>query len=95
MKTPMAMLRNLETYATFKFQNFYEESINLRLFPFSLHDRARAWLDSNTPGSITSRESLLSKFYNKFFLMSKVNEKFSESWERFKDLFDKMPSTWI
>ena len=34
---------------TFKFQNFSEESVHLRLFPFSLHDRARAWLDSNTP----------------------------------------------
>jgi hypothetical protein len=46
-------------------------------------------------GSITSWESLLSKFYNKFFQMSKVNEytkeissfiqeegeKFFESWE--------------
>jgi hypothetical protein len=60
--------------ATFKFQNFSEESVHLSLFLFSLHDRARAWLDSNTPGSITSWESLLSKFYNKFFLVSKVNE---------------------
>jgi hypothetical protein len=40
--------------ATFKFQNFSEEFVHLRLFPFSLHDRARTWLDSNTPGSITS-----------------------------------------
>jgi hypothetical protein len=60
--------------ATFKFQNFFEESVHLRLFPFFLHDRARAWLDSNMPESITSWESLLSKFYNKFFLMLKVNE---------------------
>jgi hypothetical protein len=91
--------------ATFKFQNFSEESVHLRLFPFSLHDRAKAWLDSNTPGSITSWESLLSKFYNKFFPMLRVNEyrkeissftqeedeKFSESWERFKDLLIKCP----
>ena len=47
----------------------------------------------------------MSKFYNKFFPMSKVNEyrkeissftqeedeKFSESWERFKDLLIKCP----
>jgi len=39
--------------ATSKFQNFSEESVYLRLFPFSLHDRAKAWLDSNMPGSIT------------------------------------------
>jgi hypothetical protein len=89
--------------ATFKFQNFSEESIHLRLFPFSLQDRAREWLDSNKPESITSWESLLSKFYNKFFTMSKVNEyikkissftqeedeKFSKSWECFKELLIK------
>jgi hypothetical protein len=40
--------------ATTKFQNFSEESVHLRLFPFSLHDRATKWLDSNTSGSITS-----------------------------------------
>jgi hypothetical protein len=63
-------------------------------------------LDSNTPGSIASWERLLSKFYNKFFPMPKVNEaqkeissftqeedeKFSECWERFKDLLIKCPS---
>jgi len=58
--------------ATFKFQNFSEESVHLRLFPFSLHDRAKAWLDSNM--YITSWENLLNKFYIKFFPMSKVNE---------------------
>jgi hypothetical protein len=80
--------------ATTKFQNFSEEFVHLRLFPFSFHDRAIEWLDSNASGSSTSWESLLSKFYNKFFPMSKVNEarkeissfsqdedkKFSESW---------------
>jgi hypothetical protein len=91
--------------ATFKFQNFSEESVHLRLFPFSLQGRARAWLDSNTPGFVTSWESLLTKFYNKFFPMSTVNkcrkeissftleedEKFFECWERFKDLLIKFP----
>jgi hypothetical protein len=63
-----------DIWATFKFQNFSEESVHLRLFPFSLHDRAKEWLDSNMPGSITSWENFLNKFYNKFFPMSKVNE---------------------
>jgi hypothetical protein len=61
-------------YATTKFQNFSEEAVHLRLFPFSLHDRAMEWLDSNAPGSITSWEELLKQFYNKIFPMSKVNE---------------------
>jgi hypothetical protein len=60
--------------ATTKFQNFYEEVVYLRLFPFSLHDRAMEWLDSNTHGSITSWEEFLKQFYNKFFPMSRVNE---------------------
>jgi hypothetical protein len=74
-------------------------------FSFSLHDRATAWLDSNAPGSITSWESLLSKFYTNFFPMSSVNEahkeinsftqdkdvKFSECLKRFKDLLIKCP----
>jgi hypothetical protein len=91
--------------ATTKFQNFSEEAVHLRLFPFSLHDRAMEWLDSNTPGSITSWEELLKQFYNKFFPMSRVNEarkeissftqdedkKFSECWARFKDLLIKCP----
>ena len=77
----------------------------LDFFLFSLHDRATAWLDSNALWSITSSESLLSKFYNKFFPMSRVNEarkeissftqeeeeKFFECWERFKDLLIKCP----
>jgi hypothetical protein len=79
--------------------------VHLLLFPFSLHDRAKAWLDSKMPGSITSWDNLLIKFYNNFFSMSKVNEcrkeinsltkeedeKFSESWERFKDMLIKCP----
>jgi len=56
-----------DIYATFKFQKISEESVHLRLFHFSLHDRAKAWLDSNMPGSITSWENLLNKFYNKFY----------------------------
>jgi hypothetical protein len=72
---PYAHVKKLKNIcATTKFQNFSEESVHLKLFPFSLHDRATKWLDSNAPGSITCLESLLSKFYDKFFPMSKVNE---------------------
>lgn len=67
-----------DIYVTFKFQNFSKESVHLRLFPFFLHNRAKAWLDSNMTGSITSWYNLLNKFYNKFFPMSKVNESIKE-----------------
>jgi hypothetical protein len=56
----MKKFRN--TCATTKFHNFSEESVHLRLFPFSLHNRATVWLDSNTPRYITTWESLLSNF---------------------------------
>jgi hypothetical protein len=88
-----------------KVQNFSEESVRLRLFPLTLHDRARSWLLNNRPGSITSWEMLQGKFYHKFFPIYKINdlcqhitnfrqkegEKFSDSWEKFKELTTKCP----
>ena len=95
----------LEICATCKFQNFTDDSVRLRLFPFSLKDKAKAWLNSLSPRSITSWELLVTKFLSKFFPMAKTNalrreiadfyqdeqEKFYESWERFKDLILKCP----
>ena len=63
----------LEICATCKFQNFTDDSIRLRLFPFSLKDKAKAWLNSLSPRSITSWELLVTKFLSKFFLMAKTN----------------------
>ncbi|XP_058216628.1 uncharacterized protein LOC131327478 [Rhododendron vialii] len=95
----------LEICATFRFQNFSEESVKLRLFPFSLKDKAKAWLNSLPSGSITSWDILVKKFLSKFFSMSRTttlrreitdfcqeeHENFYESWERFKDLILKCP----
>lgn len=95
----------LEICSTFKFQNFSDESVRLRLFPFSLKDKANGWLKSLPSGTITSWEILVRKFLSKFFPMSKTNklrkeiadfcqeehEKFYESWERFKDSILKCP----
>ena len=52
----------LDICATFKFQNFSDESIKLRLFPFSLKDKAKAWLNSLEVGSISTWEVLLKNF---------------------------------
>jgi hypothetical protein len=79
--------------------------VRLRLFPFSLHDRAKAWLYNLRPESITSWEMMQSKFYHKFFPIAKINdyrikitnfrqkegEKFTDSWEKFKELTIKCP----
>ena len=95
----------LDICSTFRFQNFSDESIRLRLFPFSLKDKAKAWLNSLIPNSVTSWDLLRNKFLTKIFPMSKTNalrreisdfyqnegEQFYECWERFKDLLLKCP----
>ncbi|KAL3524793.1 hypothetical protein ACH5RR_013165 [Cinchona calisaya] len=99
----------LEICTTFKFQIFFDESTRLRLFPFSLKDKAKAWLNSLLARYIITWEDLVSKFLSKFFPMSKTNalrreivdftqkehEKIYESWERFKRLAFKMSSLWV
>ena len=56
----------LEICSTFKFQNFSDESVKLRLFPFSLKDKSKAWLNSLSTGSITTWDQLYNKFLLKF-----------------------------
>ena len=87
----------LDICSTFCFRNFLDESVKLRLFPFSLKDKGKAWLNSIAPRS--------NKFLSKFFPISKTNalrreisdfyqregENFYECWERFKDMLLKCP----
>jgi hypothetical protein len=89
---------------TFKLQYFSNESVRLRSFPFSLHDKSKAWLKSLQVRSITSFLSLsFSQSFSpwlepmkrgwKFltFIKKLEHEKFYESWERFRDLTLKGP----
>ncbi|MCS5023618.1 retrotransposon gag domain-containing protein, partial [Staphylococcus aureus] len=95
----------LEICSTFRFQNFNDESVRLRMFPFSLKDKAKAWLNSLPTGTITSWNQLVNKFLSKFFPISKTDalrreisifyqkegEQFHECWERFNNLLLKYP----
>ena len=56
----------LEICSTFRFQNFSDESVRLRLFPFSLKDKAKAWLNALPSGSIRSWDQMVNKFLSKF-----------------------------
>nr|GEX48058.1 hypothetical protein [Tanacetum cinerariifolium] len=47
-------------------------TIKLLLFPFSLEEEARIWLDKEPPRSILTWEDLVSKFINQFFPPSKT-----------------------
>ncbi|GJR34095.1 reverse transcriptase domain-containing protein [Tanacetum coccineum] len=91
--------------STLKYKNVPHDAINLMLFPFSLEEAARIWLEKEPPRSIHTWEDLVSKFVNYFFPPSKTtnlknditnfqqrfDETFSEAWDRFKDLLRKCP----
>ena len=86
-------------------RGFSVESIKLRLFPYTLKDKAKTWLFTLPSGSITSWAQLSQKFLSKFYPAAKTldirtkilsfaqkpNEEFHEAWERFSDLFRKCP----
>ncbi|CAL2280276.1 unnamed protein product [Prunus armeniaca] len=82
-----------------------QEIVRLRLFPFTLKDKAKSWFTSLPAGSITSWEELAQKFMLKFFPVTKTlllrkeitnfeqkpQESFHECWERFCDLLQQCP----
>jgi hypothetical protein len=95
----------MEICTTFQFQHVSEESIKLRLFPFSLKDNAKHWLNTLEPNSITTWNQLQTEFLKKYFPIRKTTEyrraitsfsridgeQFHESWERLRDLIRKCP----
>ena len=79
--------------------------MRLRIFPYSLKDRAKAWLHSLPTGSITTLNNLATKFLAKYFppartgklrnditsFVQQDSETLYEAWERYKDLLRKCP----
>jgi hypothetical protein len=91
-----------------KTQNIHgltSEHIRLILFPFSLKDNAKLWLNSLAAGSIHTWEELATKFLKKFFpaqrtrqlrreiqtFQQKDGDLFFEAWEHFNELLLKCP----
>ncbi|MGG6712903.1 UNVERIFIED_CONTAM: retrotransposon gag domain-containing protein, partial [Salmonella enterica subsp. enterica serovar Weltevreden] len=82
-----------------------DEVIRLRLFPISLRDQAKEWLNSLPHHSITTWEELNNKFLQRYFppgkthdLRTEINtfkqspgESLKASWERFKKLLRRCP----
>ena len=62
----------LELCDTFKKNGVSDDAIRLRLFPFSLRDKAKVWLNSLPPGTITTWDGLAQKFLAKFFPPAKT-----------------------
>ena len=57
----------LEICDTFNHNGVTDDAIRLRLFPFSLNNKAKAWLTSLPPGTITSWDGLVNVFLAKYF----------------------------
>ena len=62
----------LEICDAFKHYAVLNDAIRLRLFSFSLKEKAKSWLNSLPPGIITTWDGLAQKFLAKFFLLAKI-----------------------
>ncbi|KAL6326200.1 hypothetical protein AAG906_001595 [Vitis piasezkii] len=79
--------------------------MRLKLFPFTLKDKAKIWLNSLRPRSIRTWTDLQAEFLKKFFpthrtnglkrqisnFSAKENEKFYECWERYIEAINACP----
>jgi len=95
----------LEVCDTLKLNEVSTDAIRLRLFPFSLKDKAWAWLHSLPPDSIRTWDELTRALLTKFLPSSKTiilrnqittftqreDESLFETWERFTDLLQFCP----
>ncbi|KAK5839410.1 hypothetical protein PVK06_008195 [Gossypium arboreum] len=103
---PNTHLENfLEFCDTFKINGFFDNAIRLRLFPFSLRNKAKQWLNLLPRGSITTWEQMTENFLLKYFPPAKTTklrngissfvqmdlEALHDAWERYNDLLQRYP----
>ncbi|KAJ9542864.1 hypothetical protein OSB04_029370 [Centaurea solstitialis] len=106
VEDPHAHLKSfLEVADSFHIPGVAEDAVRLRLFPFTLRDRAKAWINSFRPNSLISWKVLAEKFLQKYFpptrnvkLRNEIilfrqgeDETVSDAWERFKELLRQCP----
>ncbi|KAK8690124.1 hypothetical protein V6N13_088825 [Hibiscus sabdariffa] len=95
----------LEICNSFKIYGVSNDVLKLKLFPYSLRDKAKEWLNNLPPGSFQSWTELCRSFLAKFSynnltdrLRSEItsfrqedDEAMHEAWERYRDLFHRCP----
>ncbi|KAL6334552.1 hypothetical protein AAG906_018891 [Vitis piasezkii] len=99
-ENPYAHIKEFEDVCnTFQEGGASIDLMRLKLFPFTLKDKAKIWLNSLRPRSIRSWTDLQAEFLKKFFpthrrnglkrqisnFSPKENEKFYECWERYME----------
>ena len=73
-KSPYLHLKEFEEiYATFNDQACSNDIVKLKLFPFSLKDKAKTWLNSLRPRSISTWQEMQTEFLKKNFPTHKTN----------------------
>ena len=91
-----------ETCIIFLDNTCTEETLRLLLFPFSLQDRAKTWINNLRPRSISSWAILLAEFLKKFFPEHRIeaiycqisqfcpnpHETIYQCWERYKEMLN-------
>ncbi|XP_062075567.1 uncharacterized protein LOC133779647 [Humulus lupulus] len=95
----------IEVSDSFKLPRVTEDALRLKLFPYSLRDRARAWLNSLLSDFVSTWQEVAERFLMKYFPPTKNaklrneitsfqqldEESLYEAWERFKELLRKFP----
>ncbi|KAK9044977.1 hypothetical protein V6N11_058867 [Hibiscus sabdariffa] len=95
----------LEICNSFKIHGVSNDVLKLKLFPYSLRDKAKAWLNNLPPGSLQSWTELCRSFLAKFSYTNMTDnlrnqitsfrqedvEAMHEAWERYRDLFRRCP----
>ncbi|KAK8533931.1 hypothetical protein V6N12_047333 [Hibiscus sabdariffa] len=95
----------LEICNSFKIHGVSNDVLKLKLFPYSLTDKTKAWLNNLPPGSLRSWTDLCRSFLGKFSYSNMTDhlrnqitsfrqeddEAMHEAWERYRDLFRRCP----
>ncbi|RVW63656.1 Pro-Pol polyprotein [Vitis vinifera] len=105
-ENPYAHIKEFEEVCnTFREGGASIDLMRLKLFPFTLKDKAKIWLNSLRPRSIRNWVDLQAEFLKKFFpthrtnglkrqisnFSVKENEKFHECWERYMEAINACP----
>ncbi|CAL9000983.1 unnamed protein product [Prunus brigantina] len=91
--------------SSFPLTGVTEDQLRMRVFPYTLKDKAKYWLNSLKPGSLTTWGAIQKKFLEKYFSTQKTDmlrdkillfaqqddESFCEAWERFNGLLNQCP----
>ncbi|KAK8576720.1 hypothetical protein V6N13_015153 [Hibiscus sabdariffa] len=95
----------LEICNSFKIHGVSNDVLKLKLFPYSLRDKAKAWMNNLPPGSVQCWTELCRSFLSRFSYNNMTDnlrnqitsfrpeddEAMHEAWEHYRDLFRRCP----